>query len=415
MAPAGSQILYAGVCFILLAVPGILIKKGFLNNAKSLSDLKLRVSYGTTGNQSLPGYFPYLGAYSAGWNIAGYSGSVISSLSNGKLHWETQKDLDLGIDFGLFKNSITGSVTYFKRTSADLLFDRPLPPSVGINGINDNIGKVENKGVEIDLTTVNVNTKDFKWTTTLNITRVKNKILTLPQPSIPGAGFSNLKVGESLYNFYLREYAGVDASDGQPMWYKDEKDSAGKVIGKVPTKTYSEGTRYYVGSALPDWTGGFTSTMSYKNLDFTVLIAFSIGGKIYDADYAGLMYGNTGTSPGYNWSTDILGRWQSPSNPGDGRTPILTTTTDFQGNSSSTRFLYDASYARIRNITLGYNFSADLLKKISFNSARFYVDLQNPFTFFGRKGLDPEAGIGGITSNTSSVYKTLSVGVNIGF
>lgn len=390
-------------------------KENFLNNVSSLSNLKLRASYGTTGNQTLPGYFPYLGTYSAGWNIAGYSGSVISALSNGKLHWETQKNLDLGIDFGFFKDRITGSVTYFERTSADLLFNRPLPPSVGVNGINDNIGKVQNKGVEIDFSSVNINTRNFKWTTTINLTTVKNKILTLPQASIPGSGFSNLKVGESLYNFYLREYAGVDASDGRPMWYKDETDSSGKVLDRIPTKTYSDGTRYYVGTALPDWTGGFNSTINYKNLDLTVLIAFSIGGKIYDADYAGLMHENTGTSPGYNWSTDILGRWQSPSNPGDGKTPILTAATDYQGASSSTRFLYDASYARIRNITLGYNFSKGLLNKISFSSARFFVDVQNPFTFFGRKGLDPEAGIGGITNNTSSAYKTFSVGVNIGF
>ncbi len=389
-------------------------KENFLGNSRSLSNLKLRASYGTMGNQSLTGYFPYLGSYAAGWNIADYSGSVINQLTNGNLHWETQKSLDLGIDFGFFRDRITGSVTYFERTSADLLFLRPLPPSVGVNGINDNIGKVENKGIEIDLTTANVKSKNFTWTTTFNLTKVKNKILTLPQESIPGTGFSNLKVGESLYNFYLREYAGVDAADGRPMWYKDQTDASGKVVAKIPTKTYSEGTRYYVGNALPEWTGGFTSTMNYKNIDLTILIAYSIGGNIYDADYAGLMNGNI-AFPGYNWSTDILGRWQSPSNIGDGKTPKLTGTTDYQGNSSSTRFLYDASYARVRNITLGYNFSKDLLNKISFSSARFYVDVQNPFTFFGRKGLDPEAGIGGITSNTSSAYKTISVGVNVGF
>lgn len=379
----------------------------------AFSELKLRASYGTMGNQSLSGYFPYLGAYETGWNIADYSGVIISSLTNGSLHWETQKSLDLGIDFGIFRDRITGSVTYFKRTSADLLFDRPLPPSVGISGINDNIGKVENKGVEIDLTTVNISTPDFRWSTTFNATTVKNKIVELPQESIPGSGYSNLKVGESLYNFYLREYAGVDMADGRPMWYMDVLDDDEKVTGRTITKTYSQGTRYYVGTALPDWTGGVTSKMTYKNIDLNILIAVSVGGKIYDGDYAGLMSGNT-AFPGYNWSTDILGRWQSPDNPGDGRTPILTATSDYQSTSSSSRFLYDASYARIRNITLGYNFPKELLRKASINSARFFVDYQNPFTFFGRRGLDPEAGLDGITSNTSSAYRTLSVGVNIG-
>ena len=380
-----------------------------------MSNLKLRASYGTTGNQDLPGFFPYLGTYIAGANIADHSGSVINTLANGNLHWETQKTLDLGVDLGLFKDRITGSFTYFERTSADLLFNRPLPPSVGIDGINDNIGKVSNKGVEIDLTTKNIVTKDFTWTTSFNLTHVKNRIVSLPQASIAGSGYSNLAVGQSLYNFYLREYAGVDASDGRPMWYMDETDPNGKVTGRTVTKAYSAGTRYYEGTSLPDWTGGFTSTIYYKNIDLTVLTSFSIGGKIYDADYAGLMHSGTGTQPGYQWSTDILNRWQSASNPGDGKTPRLTTTKDDQGNSASTRFLYDASYARIRNITLGYNFSKDLLEKISFSSARFFVDLQNPFTFFGRNGLDPEEGLGGITNNTSSAYKTISVGVNIGF
>jgi TonB-linked SusC/RagA family outer membrane protein len=390
-------------------------KENILSGIRSLSELKLRASYGTTGNRSLPGYFPYLGTYSAGANIADYSGSIISALGNGSLHWETQKTLDLGVDFGLFKNRITGSFTYFERNSQDLLYYRPLPPSVGINGINDNIAKVSNKGVEIDLTTQNIVTQNFTWTTSINATHIKNKIVSLPGEQFDGPGYSNLKVGQSLNNFYIREYAGVDASDGRPMWYMDVKDANDKVTGRTVTKTWSAGTRYYKGTSLPDWTGGFTSTFSYKNIDLTVFIYGSIGGKVYDADYAGLMYSSTGIQPGYQWSVDVLNRWQSPSNPGDGRTPRLTSTTDDQGNSTSTRFLYDGSYARIRNITLGYSFPKDLLSKINFSNARFYVDFQNPFTFFGRKGLDPEEGLQGITDNTSSVYKTISVGVNIGF
>ena len=390
-------------------------REKFLSGAKSLSELKIRASYGTTGNRSLPGYFPYLGTYSAGANIANYSGSIINALGNGNLHWETQKTLDLGLDFGFLKNRITGSFTYFERNSQDLLYYRPLPPSVGINGINDNIAKISNKGVEIDVTTQNVVTKNFTWTTSVNATYIKNKIESLPGEQFDGPGYSNLKVGQSLNNFYVREYAGVDASDGRPMWYMDVKDANGKVTDKTVTKSYSAGTRYYEGTSLPDWTGGFTSTMSFKNIDLTVFLYGSIGGKVYDGDYAGLMYSSTGIQPGYQWSTDILNRWQSPSNPGDGRTPRLTSTTDDQGNLVSTRFLYDASYARIKNITVGYSFSKDLLSKINFSSARFFVDFQNPFTFFGRKGLDPETGLQGITDNTSSVYKTISVGVNIGF
>lgn len=390
-------------------------KETFLSDVKSLSDLKLRASYGTTGNQNTTAYYPYLGGYAAGANIANYSGSVISSLTNGSLTWETQKTLDVGIDFGLFKNRITGSFTYFTRTSDKLLFARPLPPSSGIGSIQDNIGTLKNHGIEIDLTTVNVRTRNFEWTTSFNISHITNKITALPQTSIAGAGYSNLIVGQSLYNFYIREYAGVDQTDGTPMWYIDNTDATGKVT-KGLTKTWSAATRYYKGTSLPDYTGGISNTFHYRNLDLTVLASFSIGGYIYDGSYAGLSYGTTGTSGGSNWSTDILGRWQSPSNPGDGKTPKLMATTDYTSTSASTRFLYSASFSRIRNITLGYRLPHTLLSRAKIASARFYADFQNPFTFFGRKGLDPEeGGLGKISGNSSVVYKTISVGLNLDF
>ncbi|RZM20988.1 MAG: SusC/RagA family TonB-linked outer membrane protein, partial [Pedobacter sp.] len=274
----------------------------FLRGVTAVSSLKLRASYGTTGNQGLPGFFPYLGTYASGYNIGDYSGSVIASLSNGALKWEKQKTLDLGIDFGFLKERIFGSFTYFIRGSDDLLFNKPLFPSgAPVDGINGNLGKVENKGIEIDLTTVNVKTASLEWRTSFNLTKVKNKIKALPQESIAGPGLSNLKVGESLYNVYTREYAGVDAADGRPLWYMDEADGSGKVT-KTITKTYSLATRYYLGSTLPDWSGGVTSFLSFKGFDLTILAAFNIGGKIYDGDYGGLMHGSTGVSPGYNWT-----------------------------------------------------------------------------------------------------------------
>jgi TonB-linked SusC/RagA family outer membrane protein len=387
-------------------------RESFLANAKLLSELKLRASYGTTGNQGLSGYFPYLGGYSSGANVANYSGSTISAINNGSLTWETQKTLDLGIDYGFFKNRVAGSVTYFKRASNKLLFTYPLPLSSGLAGYNANIGTVKNHGIEIDLTTVNIRNKSIEWTTTLNLSHIKNQITELPTASIAGSNFSNLIVGQPLYNFYIREWAGVDPADGRPMWNMDQTDSTGKV-SKVTTKTWSAATRYYEGTSLPDWTGGLSNTVRYKGFDLNILIAFSLGGKIYDADYAGLMYGTVGNTPGYNWSTDILNRWQKAGDITD--VPKLTTTTDYQGNSSSTRFLFDASYARVRNITLGYTIPRGISEKVKISNARFYLDMQNPFTFFGRKGLDPESGLAGVTSNTSSVYKTISAGVNVSF
>jgi hypothetical protein len=195
----------------------------------------------------------------------------------------------------------------------------------------------------------------------------------------------------------------------------DQTDPSSGKVTKVLTKTYSLATRYYKGTSLPDWTGGITNTIRYRDFDLTVLASFSIGGKIYDGDYGGMMYEITGNGLGNVWTSDILGRWQSASNPGDGKTPKLTNTTDYQGNSVSTRFLFDASYARVRNITLGYHLPKELLGKAKITNARFYVDLQNAFTIFGRKGLDPESGLAGVTNNASVVYKTISAGLNFDF
>lgn len=396
-------------------------KESFLSRVTVINDLKLRASYGTTGNQLFTSgngnlYFPYLSTYAAGANIAGYSGSYINSIGNGSLTWEKQKMFDLGIDFAILKNRISGSFTYFNRVSDRLLFSRPLAPSAsGGLSVNDNIGKLRNRGVEMDLTTVNMSNRNFQWSTTFNLSHVNNKIIELPQNNVAGSNYTQLTVGQPVINFYMREYAGVDLNDGRPLWYMDKTDAASGKVTKDTTHTYSAATRYFKGSPLPNWTGGVNNSFRYKDIDLNFLVSYSIGGKIYDGDYGGLMYGTVGNTAGQNWSTDIENRWQSKTNPGDGKTPRLTTTTDYQSNSASTRFLFDASYLRVRNITLGYHIPQSLLKKAKFSDARVYVDWQNPITVFGRKGLDPEAGLNGVTSNTTTVYKTISIGLNFNF
>jgi TonB-linked SusC/RagA family outer membrane protein len=391
--------------FYAVGVAWNLDKEKFMDNLGFLSELKLKASYGTQGNQFLPGSFPYLGVYQSGWNLGSASGVIVGSVNNGSLTWEKQKQLDIGLEFGVLNSRITGSFVYFRRTSDALLFSRPLSPSSGINSVNDNVGGVENYGYEIELNSTNIRKKDFEWRTTLNVTRLTNKI------TIPAPGTTQEK-GTSWYDWFMQEYAGVDAADGLPMWYMD--DANGK---KITTKDYNLATRYHVGNRLPDYTGGITNFLKYKNFDLTVLASFAIGGKFYDGDYAGLMGAfNSSTALGSNASTDILNRWQSPSNPGDGQTPKLTTAS-INATAFSTRFLYDLSYMRVRNITLGYKFPEGMLKPVFLSNARVFVDLQNAFTFFGGpKGSDPEAG--GINaqsgSNNTTSNKVIAIGINIG-
>ncbi|RBL90183.1 SusC/RagA family TonB-linked outer membrane protein [Chitinophaga flava] len=378
-------------------------KEVFMEDIAWLNQLKLKASYGTSGNQSLPGSFPYLGTYSAGANMGSASGIIINTVSNPNLSWETQKQLDLGVEFSILKDRVSGSFVYFNRKSANLLFDRPLPNSTGINAISDNIGGVKNYGFEIELNTVNIQNGKLEWRTSFNVTKLKNVITEIA----PG---TTQIVGGSWYEWYIQEYAGVDPADGKPMWYKDDAANAGS---KTTTKKYSEATRYRLANRLSDYTGGITNTLRYGNFDFTVLATFALGGKYYDGNYASLMGGMI--SPGTNANVDILNRWQSPDNPGDGKTPRLSTATD-NANAASSRFLYDLSYMRIRNITLGYRFPERLLKRAFISNARVFADLQNAFTFFGGpKGADPEANINAQASNHNTTSsKIFSIGINVG-
>lgn len=380
-------------------------KEKFLQGISWLNELKLKASYGIQGNQFLPGDFPYMGTYSAGANIGSNSGVIINTVSNGSLTWEKQKQWDIGLEFGVLNNRLSGSFVYFTRTSHDLLAERPLPGSTGVNNVYDNVGEIRNSGLEIELSSVNFRSRNFEWRTSINITKLKNEI-TVPSPG------SNQRKGGSLYDWYIQEYIGVDAADGLPMWYRDDPANPGK---RISTKNYNQATRYYIGGQLSDYTGGITNNLRYKNFDLTILASFGIGGKLYDGDYAGLLGAfNTG-SLGSSSSIDIRGRWQSPSNPGDGKTPKLTTAA-INATAASTRFIYDASFMRVRNITLGYRVQEALLKKVLLSSARIFIDLQNPFTFFGGpKGTDPEAGIGAQTRyNNTTTNKVLAIGLNIG-
>jgi hypothetical protein len=398
-----------------------IIREDILKEAGFLNDCKLRGSYGTTGNQALrdvngnPAYFPYLATYATGADIADNAGSSIANPYMGTLTWETQKTLDLGIDFALLKRRLSGTLTWFSRTSEKLLFNRPMAPSSGLDGVNDNVGGVSNKGIEIDLTGINLRKKDLQWSTTLNFSGFSNRITQLPQQSIAGHNYDNLVVGQSLNNFHIREYAGVDRTNGRPLWYVDRTDPQGKIVRTVTNK-WNEATPYYEGSSIPHWTAGLANNIKYKGWELSVLAYINFRGKIYDATYAGLMTGTLGNTPGSAWSRDILNRWRSPDDPGDGITPRLTMTTDDQANAVSTRFLFDDTYMRIRNITVGYNFPKPQSGNLKDAHIRIYIDLQNPFTFYNRKGPDPEeGGLTGITNNGSRVCKTFSVGLDANF
>jgi TonB-linked SusC/RagA family outer membrane protein len=377
-------------------------EEAFLRSAGWLNALTLKGSYGASGNDNLNTYYEYLALYAIKNNL-GNGGVITSRLATPGLKWESNLNLNLGLDFGIFDNRVYGTFNYYNRTSKDLLYGRPMAPSTGFTSISANIGELRNTGVELELNVVPLNNRHFKWNIGVNVAHNKNKILSLPQKEIV-SGTKKLTAGTSIYEFFLREWAGVDPETGNPTWYQTGPD--GK---KTTTTNYSAATQYYAGSSLPDLTGGITNTFNYRNVEFSFILAYSIGGKVLDLDYVSLLSG--ATSPGRNWSGELLERWT----PENRNTDVPRLTTDnLNWTSASTRFLYSATYARLKTVSLGYSLPAQLLSRVGLKSAKVYGLAENLLTFYGHKGMDPEQSIDGTTYYQYPAMKTISVGVQVG-
>lgn len=389
----------------------IISKESFLQDSKYISFLKLRGSYGELGNSDLgTSYFPYQSLYVTGWNNEGNSGVLLDGVSDINLKWEKTAQLSVGLDFGFFNDRLSGSIDYYKKNSVDLILNKPLAPSLGVQSITTNIGEVENSGYELVLNSINVQTNDFTWKTNFNISKNTNEVKKLVDENPILQGTKQWEVGKSIFDFFIPEWAGVDPADGAAMWFKDVTDGAGEVIGRETTKVYADATRGYHGSSLPDFEGGFSSNMRYKNFDLNLIFNFSVGGQILDTDYSSLMNGFS--SPGGNAHPDNINRWQ---NPGDITDVPRLTTGNNSDNATSTRFLYDNDYLRLKSLTFGYNLPSDMLKTIGFDNIRLFIQADNVLTFQSHEGIDPEQSFGGTTARRSPQYRTFSSGVTLSF
>lgn len=388
--------------FFSLGGSWIISDEGFMKDDKTVSLLKLRSSYGELGNNQGIGYFPYMNVYETGWNNNDNTGVVAGGIVDPNITWEKTSMFNAAIDYGFFNNRVHGTLEYYSKKSIDLLFDLPLSPSTGNTTVRTNVGTIRNSGWEFSVNTTNVNTKDWYWTTTFNFSTNKNELLKLPQAEII-QGSKKWMVGKSIYDFYMQEYAGVNPDNGAAMWYYT--DAEGK---KATTETYSKAERYYQGSALPDLTGGLASYVKYKGFDLNILFAYSIGGKMYDSSYGGLM--NSLATAGRQLSADIKNRWQQPGDVTD-VPKLYNAQNDY--NQMSTRFLYDNNFMRLKALTLGYNLPSNLTKRANIGAARVYFQADNPWTIQSHKGIDPEQNMGGTTDNRSYIMKTFSFGINL--
>jgi TonB-linked SusC/RagA family outer membrane protein len=389
-----------------------LSQENFLKGVEWVNELKLKASYGEQGNENIGLFYPYTAYYYANGN-----GSYSSQPRpvNPNLLWEANKTSNIGVDFALFKRRLQGTVEVFNKQSDNLLFDVPLPPSVGYPSVWENVGTMKNYGIDIQLGYNAVKTKNFNWRIDLNLSHFKNKITKLHKLAEVKGGFipsfdatKKITVGHSIFDFWLREYAGVDASTGDALYYKDVVDANNKPTGeRVLTNVYNLATQYFVGgSALPKISGGVTNSFQYKNFDLSFLFVFSYGGRFLDGNYASIMHRG---SPGTSWSTDILKRWQKP---GDVTTvPRLQNGIGGQDGISS-RFLMDASYLNLKNVTLSYTLPKNVADRLRIAGAQVFANIDNAVLFTAKKGMDPQRAFDGTSNATYTPFRTISFGFN---
>ena len=377
----------------------------FLKDVEGIDLLRLRGSFGTTGNSTvgLNSYQQYLGAGTYNGESALYATQF-----GGEIGWETQTKFDVGVEFGLFNNRLTGNVAYFNSKSKDLLYSLPLSMTSGFSSQTMNVGEMRNTGVEVELNYDIFRDGDFKWSIGGNFGTVKNEVVKMPlvdgKPLEVKSSFKATQEGKAINTWYLREYAGVDPDNGDALWYRAD----GTTTNKIAEAEY----RFQNNSALPKVTGGIHTDFSYKGFNLSALFTFATGYSIYDYWHSYTATNVASTVGTYNGTTGMLDRWQ---NPGDITNVPRMAWASSDYTSPHTGFLYKGDHIRLRQITFGYDFQSNVVKTLGVDGVNLSVSALNPFTWVRDKGLkgDPEVGASGYiemaTPGTKSVMFTLNV------
>lgn len=396
-------------------------KEAFMENVKLVSDLKIRGGWGISGNNAI-GDFEWQGNMGGNWYPTGnpqagvYGVTPGSKMQNFDLTWEKTKEYNIGLDLGIIKNRIFVTADYYKRTSYDLLLMIPTPVISGQTSILNNIGTMQNSGVEFTLSTKNL-VGNFKWKTEFNISHNRNEVLALGPDNAPiyatsavGGPWFVTKVGFPVSTFYGYKVEGIFKDDADlqnhiqylpgkdrpgQMYYKDISGPTGKPDGKIDANDQTS-----IGNNYPEFTAGLTNHFSYKNFSLDVQLTSSYGGETYSIFFREFVKGTNGSRGAPAW---LLDRWKSSAEPGNGVVPAVTTVNRGLDNGSTSYFVQDNSYLRVRNVSLSYEFHNSLLKSLNISQLRLYVTANNLYTFTKYFGYDPEA-------NTSSSLDPSSSG-----
>ncbi|PIE49990.1 MAG: SusC/RagA family TonB-linked outer membrane protein [Flavobacteriales bacterium] len=383
--------------------------------SKKINQLKLRASHGITGNAAIGNNrYQALIAFTADYN--GNGAGVPIQFPSEKLTWEKQKLTDVGLDFGFFKNRLSGSFSYFNKNTYDLLFDVPLSRTTGFTSRWQNVGSVRNTGLELSLSYDVISNDNFNWNIFGQVGTLKNEVTALAKDALgndinpfSSSSYKTVEVGKALGTWYLRTWAGVDPQTGAPTWYKE--GTSGEV-----TSDYNSAGRSYHGSAIPKYTGGFGTNLNYKNWGLRSLFSFQGGHKIYE-QYAQFYLRTTNfTTAAYNGVQELMDRWTTPGQVTDVPKMVWSGGNGDSFHMASTRHLYDGTFIRLRNVSLSYDM-ADFMKLKGINSFTLSLTGTNMWTWVKDKNLklDPEVGVAGYTRLTTPPVKTVTFGVSMKF
>lgn len=374
-----------------------------------VQQLKLRASYGSVGNRPNTYYSQYT-LYNLSYSYNAQPGAALSQIANPDLTWEKTFTAGVGIDAILF-DRLTINLDYYNKKTTDLLYNVPLPGVIGVTGIYRNVGAVKNNGFEASAAVDIIKTGDWYWNVSANIGLNRNKVTELyggnTEIITSNAGSSYyiymdkiIKPGEDVDTWYGTEWAGVDPATGDPLWYTTNENGE-----RVTTNSYSEASKHQVvlGKMSPDFYGGFSTSLSWKDIDLSAVFGYSVGGKIFNYDRT--MYDSDGAYVNYN-QMNLKDGWSRWEKPGDIAThPRAFYSNNTNSSRGSSRYLEDASYLRLRNLTVGYTFP---FKIPQVQRVRVYFSGENLFVLSGFSGIDPE-----LPAEVGSDYKAGSVGVAI--
>jgi TonB-linked SusC/RagA family outer membrane protein len=385
--------------------------ESFMQGIEAVNALKLRASYGSIGNTPGSGNYGYMSVYSLGTMYNGVPTAFPSRLGNPDLTWEKCYETNIALEARIF-DRLSLSVDYYDKNTSDLLYYVALTSVTGYAGQYQNVGAVSNKGFEVVLSPDIIKTKDWLWTMDVNVGFNKSKIVKLYEGKSQIIGDKILEEGAPIDTWYKYDWAGVDVYTGNPTWYIHKEDGT-----KTLTTDYAKASRVKQGSSNPDFSGGLTSTASYKGLSLSAAFTFVEGNQIYN--YAREFYDNDGAYPQYN-SMVLKDGWKRWENPGDIAThPKAVAGGNNDSNKPSSRYLEDGSFIRLNSLVLSYSLPANLLKRVSLQGASISLSGENLFTLTKFSGPDAELGAGSDNGNAgTSLYpasRRFSLGINLTF